>query len=191
MVSKIKTSAIKATLTEKVGISGSVFVAFIIFILFFFNSFNFLNQKEILNLQHHLHVRIEKEAELARVRNPNCSFFDCFNVYRCGHHLNRVMIYVYPFTEYSDDKNSKTFITKEFYKILKTIIASPYYTPNPHEACIFVPSIDLLNQNLIDKSLIGKALATLEHWENGRNHLLFTMIQNEPPDLQTADAIVR
>lgn len=72
------------------------------------------------------------------------------------------MIYVYPLTEYSDEKKSTTFITKEFYKILKTIINSPYYTPIAKEACLFVPSIDLLNQNLIDKNLVGKALNSLE-----------------------------
>jgi glucuronyl/N-acetylglucosaminyl transferase EXT2 len=159
MLTKQKSSAIKLFLTDKVGISGCFLILFVIFV-FIFNSH--LRQPEILNLNNYRHIRFDKDAELARIRNANCSFFDCFNVYRCGNHQNKITIYVYPLTEYSDEKRSSTFITKEFYTILKTIIGSRYYTPHPSEACLFVPSIDLLNQNLLDKSLVGKALASLD-----------------------------
>lgn len=162
MVSKVKSSAIREYFSDKAGITGCFVLAFLVLVFFLYSPL--LKQAEILNLNNYRHVRFDKEAELARTRNPNCSFFDCFNVYRCGHghHLKRAMIYVYPLTEYSDEKKSTTFITKEFYRILKTIINSPYYTPIAKEACLFVPSIDLLNQNLIDKNLVGKALNSLE-----------------------------
>lgn len=195
MVSKVKSSAIREYLSDKIGISGCLVLVFVVLVFFFNSPFK---QAEILNLNNYRHVSFDKEAELARIRNSNCSFFDCFNVYRCGHghHLKRVLIYVYPLTEYSDEKKSTTFVTKEFYKILKTIINSPYYTSNPKEACLFVPSIDLLNQNLIDKSLVGKALASLDYWDNGQNHLVFNMIAGEAPDystvtdVQTSDAMI-
>lgn len=84
------------------------------------------------------------------------------------------------------DQNSKTSLTKEFYTILNTIKNSPYYTNNPAKACIFVPSIDTLNQNRFDVNLVGKALASLDYWENdGENHLLFNMISGEAPDFNT------
>lgn len=157
MVIKDKTSAIKYFLIEKLGISGSCVLIFL-FLIFLIPQH--LKQADVLDLNDFRHERFDKDAELALKRNPNCSFYDCFNVYRCGNHQNKVTIYVYPLTQYSEEK-STTWISKEFYKILKTLIDSPYYTSNPNEACIFVPSIDLLNQNLIDKNLVGKALASL------------------------------
>lgn len=149
--------AIKYFLVEKLGVTGAC--ALILFVLVFLIP-SHLKQSDVLDLNNFIHVRFDKEAELARKRNPNCSFYDCFNVYRCGNHHNKVTIYVYPLTEYREE-NSKTWISKEFYQVLKTLINSPYYTSNPNEACIFVPSIDILNQNLIDKNLVGKALASL------------------------------
>jgi glucuronyl/N-acetylglucosaminyl transferase EXT2 len=71
-------------------------------------------------------------------------------------------------------------LTKEFYTIIQTIVNSPYYTSNPNEACLFVPSIDLLNQNLINENLVGKSLATLQYWENGENHILFNVLSGAP-----------
>lgn len=158
MVIKDKTSAIKYFLQEKLGIPGSCGI--LVLILFFLLPQHFGND-DVLNLNNFRHVRFDKDAELARTRNPNCSVYDCFNVYRCGNHHEKVTIYVYPLTEFSEEKSS-TWISKEFYKILKTLISSPYYTSNANEACIFVPSIDLLNQNVIDRHLVGKALASLK-----------------------------
>lgn len=159
MLFKDKTGAIKYFLVEKLGVSGACVLVFFV-LLFLIPSH--LKQSDVLDLNNFLHVRFDKEAELARKRNPNCSFHDCFNVYRCGNHQNKVTIYVYPLTEYRDvSENSATWISKEFYKVLKTLMNSPYYTSNPNQACIFVPSIDILNQNLIDKNLVGKALASL------------------------------
>lgn len=125
-------------------------------------------------------IVLDKDAELARARNRNCSFWDCFNVYRCGQRggaaaggsaaglwaeeqQERISIYVYPLKEYVDaDSRKQAFqLTKEFYTILKTIVNSPYYTANPNEACLFVPTLDTLNQNRIDVNLVGKALASL------------------------------
>lgn len=103
-------------------------------------------------------IIIEEDAELARAKNPNCSHWDCFNVYKCG----QFSIYVYPLQSYTDTQGNSAFVlSKEFYYILKAIAESPYYTPNPQEACIYVPSIDVLNQNRIDVNLVSKALASL------------------------------
>lgn len=159
MVIKDKTSVIKYFLIQKVGYSGSCILVFLV--LLFLIPHHFKQAADVLDLNNFRHVRFDKDAELARKRNPNCSFYDCFNVYRCGNHQNKVTIYVYPLTEFSEEK-STTWISKEFYMIFKTLIDSPYYTSNPNEACIFVPSIDLLNQNLIDKNLVGKSLASLQ-----------------------------
>lgn len=157
MVIKDKTSAIKYFLLDRLGLSGACVIAVLV-LLFFIPQH--LKNSDVLDLNDIQHVRFDKDAELARKRNPNSSFYDSFNIYRCGNHHNKVTIYVYPLMKFVDE-NSSTWISKEFYRILKTLVDSPYYTSNPNEACIFVPSIDMLNQNLIDKNLIGKALASL------------------------------
>lgn len=107
---------------------------------------------------------LETDAELARAHNPNCSYWDCFDVYRCGEKLS---IYVYPLVNYveSSDRSEQhatmKHMSKEFFEILKIIIESPFYTADPKEACIFVPSIDILNLKRQKDGLVAKALATL------------------------------
>ena len=70
---------------------------------------------------------------------------------------------MYPLVEFVDeDKVPVTKkITQEFYNILKAITKSVYFTSNPDEACLFIPTIDLLNQNRIRPKDVGKALASL------------------------------
>ncbi|CAK9822085.1 Ext2 [Anthophora retusa] len=76
-------------------------------------------------------------------------------------------------------------ITKEFYQILTAIISSKFYTPNPYEACIFIPSIDTLNQNRIKLQEVSQALKALPFWNNGENHLIFNMVPGTVPDYNT------
>lgn len=126
--------------------------------------------------------------------NPNCSFWDCFNVYRCGQRdQGRINIYVYPL---KDSSRKGGLITKEYIQILETVIHSEFYTSNPNEACLFLPSIDLLNQNMIDSKAVEKELISLDYWENGENHLIFNMIPGTFPkfdrvlDVSTEKAII-
>lgn len=126
-----------------------------------------------LNLADVESIFIESDSELPRAHNENCSFWDCFNVYRCGEKLS---IYVYPLIDYvganenADEANTanvKEFmstlsvLSREFYEILKIIIESRYYTSDPKAACILVPSIDTLNLNRLSSSFVAKALARL------------------------------
>lgn len=107
---------------------------------------------------------LENDAELARAHNPNCSYWDCFDVYRCGEKLS---IYVYPLVNYveandlNDEHGTMQYLSQEFFEVLKIIIESPFYTADPKEACIFVPSIDILNLNKAKDGLVAKALASL------------------------------
>lgn len=130
-------------------------------------------QRFSLNLADVESIFIESDSELPRAHNGNCSFWDCFNVYRCGEKLS---IYVYPLIDYvgvnedhdnENKANAKEYtstlsvLSREFYEILKIIIESPYYTSDPKAACILVPSIDTLNLNRISSGLVAKALARL------------------------------
>ncbi|XP_020283941.1 exostosin-2 isoform X2 [Pseudomyrmex gracilis] len=123
----------------------------------------------------------------ADVTNSSCTYFTCFNVYRCGSQGNKLLVYVYPPKVYLDSMGRPITnqMTKEFYQILNTIVSSKFYTPNPYEACIFVPSIDTLNQNRLKLQEVSQALRSLPFWNKGENHLIFNMVPGSVPDYNT------
>ncbi|CAK9807463.1 Ext2 [Anthophora plagiata] len=142
----------------------------------------------ILNDLHSLPIQvIDADLPMADTTNVSCTYFSCFNVYRCGSQGNKLLVYVYPPKMYVDslERPIANQITKEFYQILTTIISSKFYTPNPYEACIFIPSIDTLNQNRIKLQEVSQALKTLPFWNNGENHLIFNMVPGTVPDYNT------
>ncbi|XP_076667121.1 exostosin glycosyltransferase sotv [Andrena cerasifolii] len=130
---------------------------------------------------------LSANSPMADTTNSACTYFDCFNVYHCGSQGNKLLVYVYPPKIYVDtsERPVTSQMTKEFYQILSTIVSSKFYTPNPHEACIFVPSIDTLNQNRLKLHEVSQALKTLPFWNNGENHLIFNMVPGSVPDYNT------
>lgn len=118
----------------------------------------------VLNDLHSLPIQvIDADFPMADTTNISCTYFSCFNVYRCGSQGNKLLVYVYPPKIYIDssERPVTSQITKEFYQILNTIISSKFYTPNPYEACIFIPSIDTLNQNRLRLQEVSQALKAL------------------------------
>ena len=112
----------------------------------------------------HLTEIIILNTSSSSTSQKNCTYYTCFDVYKCSHtHSGRIGVYLYPLVEFVDeDKVPVTKkITQEFYNILKAITKSVYFTSNPDEACLFIPTIDLLNQNRIRPKDVGKALASL------------------------------
>ena len=53
-------------------------------------------------------------------------------------------------------------ISREFYEILSAIMQSPYYTSDPQKCCLYIPSVDLLNQNKLRLKETSQALASLK-----------------------------
>lgn len=109
-------------------------------------------------------VLIYDKTLFATSRNAQCTYWDCFNVYRCGHTgHDRISIYVYPLKKYVDERGmpATELMSQEFYLILNTIINSKYYMPDPNKACFFVPSIDMLSQNRFQTNLTSRALNIL------------------------------
>lgn len=99
----------------------------------------------------------------------------CFDISRC---MKDFKVYVYP----TDVQDKPTNMYKAFLSVLQD---SNYYTTNPREACLFVPSIDTLDRDPLsshyNKHLPNK-LKGLAHWNNGRNHLLFNFYSGSFPD---------
>jgi glucuronyl/N-acetylglucosaminyl transferase EXT2 len=97
-------------------------------------------------------------------RNPECTHWDCFNIYRCGRTgHDRIAVYVYPLMKYVDEEgfSATELMSREYLALLQAVVNSKYYTANPHEACIFIPSIDTLNQERLRPNLTSRALHSL------------------------------
>lgn len=132
-------------------------------------------------------VVIDKNVKLTK-KNDKCTYYDCFNVYKCNHGgTSNLFIYIYPTKHYVDEKNIPigSFMSKEYFEVLTTIQKSPYFTSNPEKACIFVPSMDILNQNRFRTEETSYALSSLPYWNQGENHFLFNMISGASPDYST------
>uniref|UniRef100_A0A1B6CFQ5 Exostosin GT47 domain-containing protein n=1 Tax=Clastoptera arizonana TaxID=38151 RepID=A0A1B6CFQ5_9HEMI len=132
-------------------------------------------------------VTLPSDSPITNGRNHRCGLYDCFNIYRCGHKGNaQISVYVYPLKKFVDNKGKPlSQLSLEYYSILKTIINSKYYTPNPLEACLLVPSIDTLNQNRFNLKEVSQALTFLPYWHGGENHIIFNMIPGVSPDFST------
>ncbi|BFG06431.1 exostosin-2 [Drosophila madeirensis] len=149
----------------------------------------------VLDLSHSQEVLLHSDAD-QRKRNGNCTFWDCLNIYKCEH--DRLKVYIYPLQEFVDEKTDKvaTTLSSEYFQILEAVLKSRYYTSNPNEACLFLPSLDLLSQNVFDKHLAGAALASLDFWDRGDNHIIFNMLPGSAPaynsvlDVNTDNAII-
>lgn len=116
------------------------------------------------NLRNLPQVVINRNDPDGKPRNPKCSHYDCFNIYRCGQRdRHRIQVYVYPFKSYLDESGNHitSQISIEYYRLLKAIVNSKYYSPDPEEACILVPSIDTLNQNRLRLREVSQALSSL------------------------------
>lgn len=122
----------------------------------FYRPVNLDNSEEI--------VIIRKDAKASPRRASNCTYWDCFDVYRCGRGgHDSLTIYIYPLKDFqTENGNSISQFSREFYIILDTIRHSKYYTPNPDEACLLVPSIDTLSQNTFSSEYVSRALYSLE-----------------------------
>lgn len=118
---------------------------------------------ETVQLGHLPEFRVPNLTSISRTQK-NCTYYTCFDVYKCSHtHSGRIGVYLYPLIEFVDEDEVPLTkkISKEFFNILKAIKESVYFTSDPNEACLFIPTIDLLNQNRIRPKEVSKALTTL------------------------------
>ena len=125
---------------------------------------NSYEHKVLRHLETNEVVQIDKTQVNETERNSSCTFHSCVSVYHCGYNdETKISVYIYPLKEYVDKEGNSLVasMSREFAQILLAIAESPYYTSDPSTACMFVPSIDLLNQNNIFTSDVGKVLASL------------------------------
>ncbi len=85
-----------------------------------------------------------------------CTLYNdlCFDLFQC---VDREHLKVYVYTDFSYGG-----YTKQFQEYIRTIVESEYYEPDPTLACIFIPAIDLLNEDNIDHLAAESHLHNLE-----------------------------
>uniref|UniRef100_A0A3Q3X3T9 Uncharacterized protein n=1 Tax=Mola mola TaxID=94237 RepID=A0A3Q3X3T9_MOLML len=135
-------------------------------------------------------VRLLVSSPIPERGDLSCRMHTCFDVYRCGYNpKNRIKVYIYPLQKFVDELGvpiSSTGLSREYNDLLSAISDSDFYTDDVTRACLFIPSIDVLNQNSLRIRETAQALAMLHRWDKGMNHLLFNMLPGGPPDYNTA-----
>ncbi|TRY55513.1 hypothetical protein DNTS_014029 [Danionella cerebrum] len=135
-------------------------------------------------------VKIPVSSPIPERGDLSCRMHTCFDVYRCGYNpKNKIKVYIYPLQRFVDEVGvsiSSTGLSREYNDLLSAISDSDFYTDDMNKACLFVPSIDVLNQNSLRIRETAQALTMLPRWEKGMNHLLFNMLPGGPPDYNTA-----
>lgn len=109
-------------------------------------------------------VVVPANATLSRSRDNRCNYYNCFDTYKCGKDgEQQIQVYVYPMKNYVSEENVPVVrqLSKEFYAIMRTVTRSKYYTPDPHQACIFVPPFDTLAQDNFLAKETSQALNSL------------------------------
>jgi hypothetical protein len=106
----------------------------------------------------------------------NECFFEndsCFNLQRCLNLRNddasqpepderiRLKVYIYenPFRKNNLEIANTS---KEFKEFIETILESDFYEPNPSRACLFIPFVDLLNENHLNSTEVDDYLSKLD-----------------------------
>ena len=118
-----------------------------------------------------------------------CTMDSCFDRSRCG---GTFRVFVYP--DVPGHKPSPLYSN-----ILKVLRESSFYTSNPDQACLFVPSLDTLDRDKRSEnyaSLRRGMGGLLPHWNGGRNHVILNLFSGTYPsysetlDFDTGIAIV-
>lgn len=110
-----------------------------------------------------------------RTDSKSCSMTNCFDKARCLHSFK---VYIYPI-----QPGQK--LCPVFAKILKVLKESSFYTDDPKQACLLVPSVDLLDRDRLSADYVhdvSSKIRSLPFWNSGRNHLIFNLFSGTWPD---------
>ena len=92
-----------------------------------------------------------------------CNFHMCFEINDCVLGVDkRISVHVYPEYVFTNGNWSWELPqSREYRDILSAIRTSIFYQPDPSRACVFVPSLDTLNQRGMNISAMSAMLASL------------------------------
>uniref|UniRef100_T1JB76 Exostosin-2 n=1 Tax=Strigamia maritima TaxID=126957 RepID=T1JB76_STRMM len=144
---------------------------------------------QFTDLNEEIQVILPRNSAKSNPTDTSCHYYNCFDVYKCGRmREHKMTVYVYPLFKFFDTSGERIMhsVSKEFHDILEAIIDSPFHTKDPGEACLFIPPVDLLNQNNVNLENAAKVLRWLPFWHHGVNHVIFNMLPGTIPDFNTS-----
>lgn len=149
-------------------VTGAIIFLAVVFFLIVYEISELKPPRRYVSKKYHLskieQVIIPANFVLSSERNTRCSYYTCFNPYKCGQRgLSQIQVYVYPMKHFLSENKEPVVrgLTREFNTILETVKRSKYYTTNPDEACIFIPPFDTLSQSNILAKKVAQALNML------------------------------
>lgn len=128
-------------------------------------------------------VAAQPQADRGAYRRPptrSCRMETCFDFTRC---YDEFLVYVYP-PEPLNSLGAAPPISLNYQKIVAAIEESRYYTSDPDRACLFVLGIDTLDRDSLSEDYVRNVpsrLQRLQHWNNGRNHIIFNLYSGTWP----------
>ena len=151
--------------------------------------------QQVAKLLHELEeaptVELDTVDGHSRPSKSNCTHYNCFDIYRCGNHPKKMLIHIPTPMTFTHDHKRVTPMSKDFVDILEAVVRSGYYTPDPEQACVFLPALDLLSEQGLDSKTVYAALSrSSDHWNDGRNHLIFTPYPRNAPGLDLGSAML-
>ena len=126
----------------------------------------------------HASAKQRRETRTPSFNQRNCRMETCFDFSRCR---SGFKVYVYPVEEK---------VSQIYGEILVALKNSRFYTQDPHEACIFVLSIDTLDRDVLSSEYVKKIKDKLDKliwWMNGQNHIIFNSYSGTWPDYAEDD----
>ncbi|XP_033727829.1 LOW QUALITY PROTEIN: exostosin-1a-like [Pecten maximus] len=121
----------------------------------------------------HMSPKHRRERASESKKRQKCRMESCFDMSRCRKSFK---VFLYPLEER---------VSETYSKLVTAIQESRYYTTDPYEACVFVLSIDTIDRDVLSQDYsknIQARIEQLEHWNNGRNHILFNLYSGTWPD---------
>ena len=103
----------------------------------------------------HISARQRRDTRQTVYQNKKCRMETCFDYSLCKHGFK---IYVYPI----QDK-----VSAKYTEILTALRESRYYTNDPTEACLFIPSIDTLDRDKLSQEYVKNIrtkIDSLPYW---------------------------
>lgn len=95
---------------------------------------------------------LEEDAKRHVAWKSSCRFHTCFEINNCSIGIgDQISVYVYPDIEFTVEETKErlsSIMSIEYRELITAVKNSPYYQPNASEACVFVPPIDTLSQDL-------------------------------------------